>query len=210
AGGHAEAMLMIGHLYEKGKGVLQDYNSAMEWYRKAAENGDATAMNNIGSMYHEGRGVAKDYTCARNWYQKAISAGDVDGVSKKNLEILEEEIRRYAQTPSRQQSSGCFITTATCDNFGKPDNCYELNAFRLFRDNWLSSQPDGPELISEYHDVAPVIVEKINSLSNAKDIYADIWDKYLSKCLKFIEQGNNFQCKEIYVDMVRALQCRFL
>ena len=169
--GNSSAMSYLGKMYEDGKGVSQDYRKAMQWYIKAANMGDPIAMNNIGLMYHMGKGVGKDYTCASNWYKKAISAGDDDGVSKKNLEILEEEIRRYAQEPRKQQSSGCFITTATCDNFGKPDNCYELNTFRTFRDNWLSCQPDGPALISEYYDVAPAIVEKIDSLSNAKEVY---------------------------------------
>ena len=28
----------------------------------------------------------------------------------------------------------CYITTATCEEYGKSDNCYELTMFRSFRD----------------------------------------------------------------------------
>lgn len=104
----------------------------------------------------------------------------------------------------------CFITTAVCDSFGKADDCYELTAFRNFRDKWLVNQSDGKNLIAEYYEVAPKIVEKINSLSNAAEIYKNIWNDYLSDCLKFIEVGDNLNCKKIYVNMVNALKEKFL
>lgn len=100
--------------------------------------------------------------------------------------------------------------TAVCDSFGKADDCYELTAFRNFRDKWLALQEDGKNLIAEYYDVAPKIVEKINSLSNSAEIYKNIWQDYLSKCLKSIEVGDNLNCKKIYVEMVNTLKEKFL
>ena len=112
--------------------------------------------------------------------------------------------------PSSKKSGGCFITTAVCENFGKPDNCYELTTFRKFRDGWLSSQPDGKNLIAEYYSIAPAIVNKINRLPDASKIYDDIREKYLAPCLKLIEQGNNQSCKRLYVEMVTSLKKKFL
>lgn len=40
-------------------------------------------------------------------------------------------------------TGGCYITTATCEEYGKPDDCYELTTFRNFRDNWLKNNPMG-------------------------------------------------------------------
>jgi len=37
-------------MYDKGKGVPQDYKQAVEWYRKAADQGDARAQLNLGVM----------------------------------------------------------------------------------------------------------------------------------------------------------------
>jgi len=48
-------------MYHEGKGVLQDYQKAMEWSLKAAEQGDADAQFEIGRVYHEGKGVLQDY-----------------------------------------------------------------------------------------------------------------------------------------------------
>jgi len=35
-------------MYEDGLGVPQDYNKAIYWYKKAAEQGDAQAKANLG------------------------------------------------------------------------------------------------------------------------------------------------------------------
>jgi len=54
-------------MYDKGPGVDQDYHQAMEWYLKAANQGQAMAQNNIGVMYHHGHGVDQDYHQAIFW-----------------------------------------------------------------------------------------------------------------------------------------------
>lgn len=102
-------------------------------------------------------------------------------------------------------TSGCYITTAVCEEQGKPDDCYELTAFRGFRDNWLAKQPGGQELIQRYYDTAPAIVEKINRQSNRAELYNYLNETYLSKCLTHIEAGENEQCKAIYVAMMEYL-----
>jgi TPR repeat protein len=46
----------------------------VEWWRKAADQGDVSAMNNLGRAYHEGFGVSKDTTQAVEWWRKAAQA----------------------------------------------------------------------------------------------------------------------------------------
>ena len=120
-----------------------------------------------------------------------------------------QRMERMSRNSSDQNQQGCFITTAVCDNFGKPDDCYELTAFRKFRDGWLKLQSDGQKLIDEYYKTAPGIVAKINSLPNAKIIYSEIWDNYLSKCLSYIESRDYTACKKLYVKMVENLKAKF-
>ncbi len=43
----------------------------MNWYRKAAEQGEAYGQRNLGGMYEDGQGVKRDYTKALQWYKKA-------------------------------------------------------------------------------------------------------------------------------------------
>lgn len=100
----------------------------------------------------------------------------------------------------------CYITTSTCESFGKPDDCYELAMFRNFRDRWLLNQPDGKALISEYYDTAPKIVENIDRHPNQQQIYEKIWCRYLNPCLALLEHHNYQACKDKYIEMVKTLQ----
>ena len=63
-------------MYYQGLGVEKDYLKAMEWYQKAAAQGNANAQNNIGVLYENGGfGVEQDYSKAMEWYQKATLQG---------------------------------------------------------------------------------------------------------------------------------------
>ena len=104
---------------------------------------------------------------------------------------------------------GCFITTAVCDNFNKPDDCYELTTFRNFRDNWLIHQEDGASLIQKYYSIAPAVVEKINALPNAHTIYLEIWTEFLKPCLTYLEKKNYIACKQKYIQMVESLSEKY-
>ncbi len=189
-------------------GIPMNYQTAIVWYKSAAELGNASAMNALGNEYIERKIFVQDLNQAKMWFQKAIKADPNSDPNKKEyrqkmLEIIEDGLK-----PS--SGGSCFITTAVCGSFGKSDDCYELTAFRKFHDSWLAVQPDGKILIAEYYEVAPKIVAKINSLSDSAEIYKKIWRDYLSACFKSIEVDNNFKCKKIYVNMVNSLKEKFL
>ena len=56
-------------MYDEGKGVAQDCQEAIKWYRLAAEQGTAAAQTSLGQMYDNGKGVAQDYQEAVKWYR---------------------------------------------------------------------------------------------------------------------------------------------
>jgi TPR repeat protein len=56
--------------------VPQDYKQAMNWFIKAANNGNDNAMNLIGDMYHYGRGVTTNIPSAIEWYIKGANQGN--------------------------------------------------------------------------------------------------------------------------------------
>ncbi|MBL0231948.1 MAG: sel1 repeat family protein [Moraxellaceae bacterium] len=64
-----------GSLYINGQGVLLDYEQAVYWYRKAAEQGDMQSQSNLGVAYVRGLGVPKDYIQAVEWYRKSAEQG---------------------------------------------------------------------------------------------------------------------------------------
>lgn len=63
----------IGFMYETGKGVIQNYAKAVEWYRPAAEEGLAAAQRRLGNMYLNGRGVPLDYQKGAMWLKLAAA-----------------------------------------------------------------------------------------------------------------------------------------
>lgn len=148
------------------------------------------------------------YAMFKQYCNKAIRYSE--GAIKEEAQATLNQLEKMERESANKQSEGCFITTAVCYTFGKSDDCYELVMFRDFRDKWLALQIDGKSLINEYYVVAPKIVLAINKLSNAKEIYQEIWDNYLAKCLQYIEQGQQMACKEKYVDMVNCLRKKYL
>ncbi|MCQ2296563.1 MAG: hypothetical protein MJZ45_04105 [Bacteroidales bacterium] len=103
----------------------------------------------------------------------------------------------------QSSGSGCFITSATLKSLNKPDDCYELNLFRTFRDNWMKE--NHPEDIAQYYHIAPKIVDAIDKSDESASIYSSIWESYLKDCQSLIEQGNEEEAYTQYKQMVSDL-----
>ena len=67
---------MLGECYYNGSCGEKNYEEAVKWYRKAAEQGDADAQKNLGDCYADGDGVEKNYKEAVKWYRKAAELGN--------------------------------------------------------------------------------------------------------------------------------------
>lgn len=104
----------------------------------------------------------------------------------------------------------CYITTAVCRSLNKPDDCYELTLFRDYRDHYLLNCEKGEEIVNEYYNIAPTIVKRIDREDNSSEIYARIWQDYLSPCLRLIEEEKKEECRDLYSDMVRNLEKKYL
>jgi uncharacterized protein len=76
--GDPYAQSFLGVMYENGRGVPQDYDEAVKWYRLAAAKGDAHAQYNLGVMYENGKGVPKNYDQAIKCYRLAAGQGNAD------------------------------------------------------------------------------------------------------------------------------------
>jgi TPR repeat protein len=55
-----------------------EYVTAMQWYRKAAQEGDANAQHAVGALYLNGLGVAPNPHEAMRWFRKAAEQGNSD------------------------------------------------------------------------------------------------------------------------------------
>jgi hypothetical protein len=74
--GDAAGQRNLGCMYQDGRGVAQNDEQAVHWYRKAAEQGNALGQRNLGWMYQNGRGVAQNDEQAFDWYRKAAENRD--------------------------------------------------------------------------------------------------------------------------------------
>jgi TPR repeat protein len=63
-------------MFNKGKGVAQDFVEAVNWYKLAAGQGDADAQNNLGAMYAKGIGVIQDYVKSHSWFNLSAVNGN--------------------------------------------------------------------------------------------------------------------------------------
>ena len=104
----------------------------------------------------------------------------------------------------------CFITTAVCRRQGKGDDCYELTAFRRFRDRELLPTAEGAALVEEYYRLAPAIVTTVELCADSAAVYDGIYRDYLLPCLRLLERGDSAGCRDKYVEMVRYLERTFL
>lgn len=80
--GDGKAQFELGLKYYNGDGIIEgdsmnepDYKKALEYFKKAAENGYPEAQHNIGVMYAHGQGVEADAEIAFKWYKKAAENG---------------------------------------------------------------------------------------------------------------------------------------
>src|SRR5579871_4887360 len=73
ASGDIRTMVQTGDSFAAGRGGVQDFGRAKQWYEKAAAKGDAGAMARIGDLYLKGNGVPRDYAIARTWYEQAAA-----------------------------------------------------------------------------------------------------------------------------------------
>ena len=75
----ANSMLCVGSLYYSGAGVEQNYDTAIEWYEKAAKLNNTKAMYNIGWTYTQ-EGVANGQK-AIEWYEMAAELNYSDAMA---------------------------------------------------------------------------------------------------------------------------------
>ncbi|GAA8444139.1 HP1117 family Sel1-like repeat protein [Helicobacter pylori] len=73
--GESLAYVLLGIMYENGRGVPKDYKKAVEYFQKAVDNDIPRGYNNLGVMYKEGNGVPKDEKKAVEYFRIATEKG---------------------------------------------------------------------------------------------------------------------------------------
>eukprot|EP00927_Polykrikos_kofoidii_P023940 TRINITY_DN21875_c0_g2_i1.p1 TRINITY_DN21875_c0_g2~~TRINITY_DN21875_c0_g2_i1.p1 ORF type:complete len:501 (+),score=54.23 TRINITY_DN21875_c0_g2_i1:136-1503(+) len=72
---HARGRVFMGLLYQKGIGVRQDHEAAIQHFSQAMQDGNGLAAVHVGRLYKEGTGVLKDEPRARELFGLADRGG---------------------------------------------------------------------------------------------------------------------------------------
>src|SRR5260370_16475663 len=67
----------LGSMYASGEGVPKDDKKALEWFKKAAEQGYADAEYNLGTRYLFGSATERDFETAAHWFLKAAEQANL-------------------------------------------------------------------------------------------------------------------------------------
>jgi YidC/Oxa1 family membrane protein insertase len=83
-------------------GVLhEDDAEKLNWYRRAAEEGDPDAQSTLGLMYFTGRGVLQDYAEAHKWFNLAASRYSTSDIRSLDQAIRDRENVAAKMTPEQ-------------------------------------------------------------------------------------------------------------
>jgi TPR repeat protein len=111
--GGATSQFLVGWLYNEGKGVTKNYDTAIKWYLLAAEQGYAYAQTALGRMYEGGYGFSQNYIYAYMWFSVSASRWNKDAEhlldkSAKYLSIAQLKMaQELARECVRKKYKGC-------------------------------------------------------------------------------------------------------
>ena len=94
--GDPYSQFAIAVMYDDGLGLSQDFDLALEWYRKSAAGGLVDAQYMVGRFYGRGRGVSQDPAQALFWFNVAHAGGHPDA------ERLQDQQRSQVSRARRQ------------------------------------------------------------------------------------------------------------
>lgn len=104
---------------------------------------------------------------------------------------------------------GCFLTTACAAAQQLPDDCYQLEQLRRFRDDYMRALPQGAQLLAEYAWVAPQLVATIKASATKQATYAQLL-AVIEQAVAHLEKNENEAALALYQHTMQQLQARFL
>ena len=94
AQGDADSQCNLGYCLLKGRGVKEDAQQAVKWFREAAELGHAEAQLGLSHCFVFGLGVSKNKTEAYAWCSLAAENGSTQAAQIRGL--LDKELSTQA------------------------------------------------------------------------------------------------------------------
>ncbi|WP_008296172.1 tetratricopeptide repeat protein [Congregibacter litoralis] len=102
-GDHSQAQSLMGDLYFQGRGVVQDFVQAFDWYSKAANQGHAEAMYGLGKMSRSGWGRPVSLVDAYVWLNLASARGESRAVQARQEVLLQLSSGELAEAQQKSR-----------------------------------------------------------------------------------------------------------
>lgn len=143
-------------------------------------------------------------------YKTTISDGQkkAEGLGRASEEAEKRASDKWDK--GETSSTGCFITTACVESQGLADDCKELNCFRMLRDEFVSTLPNGNELIKEYYEKAPMIVSAIEKTKKQNEVYSVLFKELVCKTVDLINAGRKQEAFNNCYLIIRDLERKYL
>lgn len=140
----------------------------------------------------------------------AQNAATLDAMTKIQLGQQATQVATIKASDKRSTAEKifkpCTVTTACCEYAGLPDDCYALTMMRKMRDEYVRTLEGGEELIREYYETAPLIVERIKAGPNPAANFDFILRHYILPGACAVEAKNMEMAYHIYRDMLANLK----
>jgi TPR repeat protein len=118
--GDADAEEKMGVACLNGYTVPQDYKGALDWFSKAAAQGNIFAEKHLAWIYDNGVGVESNNATATEWYLKAATAGDAsaEDITAARLEYLAKSPQDIATAVAWYRKAALQGNTDAQDHYG--------------------------------------------------------------------------------------------
>ena len=125
-----EELYNLGQQYEWGLGKEQDYEKAIDYFKKANQvKGYSAPYYYLGDCYHHGLGVKPDWHKAKKYYEKAIELGYNCEYALDMVKIDLGEYRKVAEMEKYAKSCPVYLEMlipASLAASGLPPTAYNL------------------------------------------------------------------------------------
>ena len=115
----------------------------------------------------------------------------------------------YKRKTRASKDDGCFLTTACVEYKGLPDNCFQLEILRKFRDSYVKALPGGAALLEEYYLKAPIIVKKLKNSNTHQEELLNLFNE-INRAVNLIRQGKYQKAVQLYTSISKQLEKKYL
>jgi hypothetical protein len=135
---------------------------------------------------------------------------DITGIDQAAPAMAVIPDQNYTPPPETDPNApSCFLTTACCGLMGLPDDCWELQTLRRFRDEVMLRTPDGRADVARYYQLAPAILRAMREAHQERRLLG-VYARYILPSALAARLGFHAAARRRYGAMMAELTWRFL